>query len=116
MDQTKEPAKPLAVSLAEKGYASVLLFSRGGGGNDTPCPKVHGVTVVCFDDVANNTRGEAQFAANYAEQHHFDSLMIVPGRPQATSCAHAVGALFRGKDRRCPGLRTTPGLLGQRAA
>jgi uncharacterized SAM-binding protein YcdF (DUF218 family) len=86
-----------AVSLAEKGYASVLLFSRGGGGNDTPCPKVHGVTVVCFDDVANNTRGEAQFAARFAEQHHFDSLMIVPGRPQATRAHMLLERCFAGK-------------------
>ena len=87
----------VAVSLAEKGYAHVLLFSRGGGGNDTPCPKVQGVVVVCFDDAANNTRGEAQFAARYAEQHHFDSLMIVPGRPQVSRAHLLMERCFSGK-------------------
>ncbi|HEY3941604.1 MAG TPA: hypothetical protein VGL60_03895 [Acidimicrobiales bacterium] len=74
----------LAVSLARQGYAPVLLFSRGGFASDTSCPKVPGVSVVCFVDVANNTRGEARWAARYAERHHWQSLLIVPGRPQAT--------------------------------
>jgi len=87
----------VAVSLAEKGYAHVLLFSRGGGGNDTPCPKVPGVVVVCFDDLANNTRGEAQFAARYAKQHHLTSLMIVPGRPQTSRAHLLMERCFSGK-------------------
>ncbi len=72
-----------AVSLAKKGYAPVLLFSQGSRGNDTPCPKVPRVSVVCFFDVTNNTRGEARWAGQYAERHHWHSLMIVPGRTQA---------------------------------
>jgi len=73
-----------AVSLAEKGYAHVLLFSQGSPGNDTPCPKVPRVSVVCFVDNTNNTRGEARWAGQYAERHHWHSLLIVPGRAQAT--------------------------------
>jgi hypothetical protein len=72
-----------AVSLAEKGYAPVLLFSQGSRGNDTPCPEVPRVSVVCFFDITNNTRGEARWAGHYAERHHWHSLMIVPGRTQA---------------------------------
>jgi hypothetical protein len=87
----------LAVSLAEKGYARVLLFSRGGFADVTACPKVHGVLVVCFVDVANNTRGEARFAARYAKQHHLNSLMIVPGRPQTTRAHLLVERCFSGK-------------------
>ena len=87
----------VAVSLAEKGYAHVLLFSRGSGGSNQPCPKVPGVVVVCFVDVANNTRGEARFAASYAEQHHFDSLMIVPGRPQVSRAHLLMERCFSGK-------------------
>ncbi len=87
----------VAVSLAEEGYARILLFSRGGDGNDTPCPKVHGVLVVCFDDVADNTRGEAQFAAQYATQHHLHSLMIVPGRSQATRAHLLLERCFSGR-------------------
>ena len=71
-----------AVSLAEKGYAPVLLFSQGSRGNDTPCPAVPRVSVVCFFDVTNNTRGEARWAGHYAERHHWHSLMIVTGRAQ----------------------------------
>jgi hypothetical protein len=87
----------LAVSLAEKGYAPVLLFSRGGFGNETACPKVHRVLVVCFVDVTDNTRGEARFAARYAKQHHLDSLMIVPGRPQTTRAHVLLQRCFSGK-------------------
>jgi hypothetical protein len=86
----------LAVSLAEKGYARVLLFSRGGFG-ETACPKVHQVLVVCFVDVTNNTRGEARFAARYAKQHHLNSLMIVPGRPQTTRAHLLLERCFSGK-------------------
>jgi uncharacterized SAM-binding protein YcdF (DUF218 family) len=71
-----------AVSLAERGYAPVLLFSQGSRENDTPCPKMPRVSVVCFFDVTNNTRGEARWAGQYAERHHWHSLMIVPGRTQ----------------------------------
>jgi uncharacterized SAM-binding protein YcdF (DUF218 family) len=87
----------VAVSLAKAGYARVLLFSRGGDGNDTPCPKVHGVLVVCFDDVADNTRGEARFAAQYAQQHQLNSLMIVPGRSQATRAHLLLERCFTGR-------------------
>jgi uncharacterized SAM-binding protein YcdF (DUF218 family) len=79
-EQTREAE---AVSLADKGYAPVLLFSQGSRGNDTPCPKVPRVSVVCFFDLTNNTRGEARWAGQYAERHHWHSLIIVPGRTQA---------------------------------
>jgi hypothetical protein len=87
----------LAVSLAEKGYAPVLLFSRGGFGDETACPHVHRVVVVCFVDVTDNTRGEARFAAHYATQHHLRSLMIVPGRPQTTRAHVLLERCFSGK-------------------
>jgi uncharacterized SAM-binding protein YcdF (DUF218 family) len=87
----------LAISLAEKGYSHVLLFSRGGFGNETACPKVHGVKVVCFVDVTNNTRGEARFAAHYAKHHHLNSLMIVPGRPHTTRAHLLLERCFSGK-------------------
>lgn len=86
-----------AVSLAEKGYAPVLLFSQGGYSKDTSCPKVAHVTVVCFVDVAGNTRGEARWAAHYADQHHWHSLMIVPSRPQATRARLLVSRCFAGQ-------------------
>jgi hypothetical protein len=74
----------LAVSLAKRGYAHVLLFSQGSALADTGCPKVPGVSVVCFVDVSGNTRGEAEWVGRYAKRHHWHSLLIVPGRGQAT--------------------------------
>jgi uncharacterized SAM-binding protein YcdF (DUF218 family) len=78
---TREAA---AVSLAKKGYASVLVFSQGSAFADTSCPKVSRVAVVCFVDVTGNTRGEAEWVGRYAQLHHWHSLLLVPGRGQAT--------------------------------
>jgi hypothetical protein len=87
----------LAVSLAEKGYAHVLLYSQGAATADTSCPKVPHVSVVCFVDVTNNTRGEAEWAGRYAERHHWRSLLIVPGRSQATRARVLVERCFSGR-------------------
>jgi uncharacterized SAM-binding protein YcdF (DUF218 family) len=73
-----------AVSLAKKGYAPVILFSKGSALADTPCPKVSRISVVCFVDVTGNTRGEAEWVGRYAQRHHWHSLLLVPGRGQAT--------------------------------
>ncbi len=93
----EEARETLAVSLAEKGYAPVLLFSQGSPANDSPCPKVPRVSVVCFFDVTDNTRGEARWAAQYAEHHHWHSLLIVPGRVQATRARLLVERCFSGQ-------------------
>jgi len=87
----------LAVSLAKKGYGSVLLFSQGAASTDTSCPKVPRVPVVCFVDVSNNTRGEAEWAGRYAKRHHWKSLMIVPGRAQATRARLLTERCFSGQ-------------------
>jgi len=86
----------LAESLAKKGYAPVLLFSQGGEGTDTSCPKVPRVSVVCFVDVSDNTRGEAEWAGRYATRHHWHSLLIVPGRTQATRARLLTERCFSG--------------------
>jgi hypothetical protein len=93
----EQAREALAVSLAEKGYAPVLLFSQGSRANDTACPKVPRVSVVCFVDVTNNTRGEARWAGQYAEAHHWHSLLIVPGRVQATRARLMVERCFSGQ-------------------
>ena len=93
----EEAREAVAVSLAEKGYARVLLFSQGSPANDSPCPKVPGISVVCFFDVTNNTRGEARWAAHYAERHHWHSLLIVPGRIQTTRARLLVKRCFSGQ-------------------
>jgi len=86
-----------AVSLAEEGYAPVLLFSQGGDGADTSCPKASRVTVVCFDDASDNTRGEAEWVGRYAQRHHWHSLLIVPGRAQATRARLLTERCFSGQ-------------------
>ncbi len=80
----EESRSALAMSLAEKGYAPVLLFSKGGDAADTSCPKVPRVSVVCFVDTSNNTRVKPEWAGRYATRHHWHSIVIVPGRTQAT--------------------------------
>jgi hypothetical protein len=87
----------LAVSLAKQGYARVLLFSRGSALANTSCPKVPRVSVVCFVDVSGNTRGEAEWAGRYAQRHHWHSLLIVPGRGQATRARLLTERCFSGQ-------------------
>lgn len=87
----------LAVSLAKKGYAPVLLFSLGSALANTPCPRVSQVSVVCFVDVSGNTRGEAEWAGRYAQRHHWHSLLLVPGRGQATRARLLTGRCFSGQ-------------------
>jgi uncharacterized SAM-binding protein YcdF (DUF218 family) len=97
-DGSNEGARAAAaVSLAEKGYAHVLLFSQGGDSADTSCPKVPRVAVVCFVDVTDNTRGEAEWAGRYAERHHWHSVLIVPGRAQATRARLLMERCFSGQ-------------------
>jgi hypothetical protein len=101
----------LAESLAEKGYAPVLLFSLGGESTDTSCPKVPRVSVVCFVDVSNDTRGEAEWAGRYAERHHWHSLLIVPGRAQATRARLLTERCFSGRVTVVPPAGPRPALL-----
>ena len=75
----------------------MLLFSQGSAYADTSCPKVSGVSVVCFVDVTGNTRGEAEWAGRYAQRHHWHSLLIVPGRGQATRARLLTERCFLGK-------------------
>jgi hypothetical protein len=87
----------LAESLGKKGYAPVLLFSQGGSVADTWCPKVSGVSVVCFVDKSGNTRGEAEWVGRYADRHHWHTLLLVPGRGQATRARLLTGRCFSGQ-------------------
>jgi hypothetical protein len=100
----------LAVSLAEKGYAPVVLFSQGSKYADTSCPKAKGVSVVCFVDVTGNTRGEAEWAGSYAERHHWHSLLIVPGRGQATRARLLTERCFSGQVVVVPAVESRPSL------
>jgi hypothetical protein len=73
-----------AVSLAESGYAPVVLVSQGGY-PPAPCPTARaGIRVVCFRADPLNTRGEVEFATRQAERNHWTSMLMVPQRDQAT--------------------------------
>ncbi len=80
------PREAHALTLASEGYAPVVLFSLGALPT-MPCPERAGVRVVCFAPDPVDTRGEAEFASRYARTHHWDRLLVVPGRFQATRAA-----------------------------
>lgn len=86
-----------AVSLAEAGYSSVVLVSRGGY-PPAPCPPARaGIEVVCFRANPLDTRGEVEFATRLAVRRHWTSMLMVPERDQSTRAR----LLFR----RCSDLR-----------
>jgi uncharacterized SAM-binding protein YcdF (DUF218 family) len=86
-----------AVSLAEAGYARVVLVSLGGY-PPAPCPRaVPGIEVACFRANPLDTRGEVEFATREAARHRWTSMILVPERSQATRAR----LLFR----RCSDLR-----------
>lgn len=85
-----------AVSLAEAGYSHVLLFSQGNY-RSTPCPRVPRVHVVCFWPHPARTTGEVEFGAAYARRHGYDSLMVIPGRAQATRSRLLMRRCFSGQ-------------------
>ena len=87
----------LAVSLAESGYAPVVVVSRGGY-PEAPCPTARaGIRVVCFRPDPLDTRGEVEFAASLAARRHWTSMLMVTEREQATRAR----LLFR----RCSSIR-----------
>jgi uncharacterized SAM-binding protein YcdF (DUF218 family) len=73
-----------AVSLARAGYAPVAVISLGGN-PPAPCPQaVARIEIVCFRAHPLDTRGEAEFVARLAARRHWDRLIVVPERSQAT--------------------------------
>jgi hypothetical protein len=86
-----------AISLAEAGYAHVVLVSLGNY-PPAPCPKASaGIQVVCFRADPLDTRGEVEFATRQAARHHWTSMLMVPERSQATRARMLV--------RRCSDMR-----------
>jgi hypothetical protein len=84
-----------AVSLAEQGYAPVLLFSLGRS-QQVPCPSVPRVQVVCFEPDPGTTLGEIKWASSYAKTHGIHSLMIVPATAQAVRARFLAERCFEG--------------------
>lgn len=83
-----------AVSLAERGYAPLLLFSQGR--SDYRCPVLRHVRVVCFVPDPGRTIGEAEWTGRYAEAHHLKSLLVVAGQTQAVRALLLMGRCFAG--------------------
>ncbi len=73
-----------AIALVRAGYAPEALISLGGT-VEAPCPDAGPtVRIVCFRADPLDTRGEAEYVGREAERHHWKTLIIVPGRTQAT--------------------------------
>ena len=112
MDQMKEPAKHLPFPWPRRGTPVFCSFPAAEPPMRRRVRKYMESWLCASSMSTNNTRGEARFAAQYAKQHHLNSLMIVPGRPQDDSCPLASGTVLLGKDRRRPSLRAAPRLPG----
>jgi hypothetical protein len=85
-----------AVSLAEQGYAPVLIFSLGRS-QHVPCPSVPRVQVVCFEPDPGTTLGEVKWASDYARAHGIHSMMIVPATAQAVRARFLAERCFSGQ-------------------
>jgi hypothetical protein len=85
-----------AISLAEQGYAPILIFSLGRS-QQVPCPVVPRVHVVCFVPNPGTTLGEIKWASAYARAHGIHSMMIVPGTSQAVRARFLAERCFEGQ-------------------
>jgi uncharacterized SAM-binding protein YcdF (DUF218 family) len=73
-----------AIELVREGFAPLALVSLGGN-PPAPCPAhPRALHVDCFRADPLDTRGEAEYVARMAALHHWRSLIVVPGRTQAT--------------------------------
>jgi hypothetical protein len=73
-----------AIALVKAGFAPVAVISLGGH-PAVPCPRPGGrVRVICFRADPLDTRGEAQYVAALARRRHWDQLIVVSERSQAT--------------------------------
>lgn len=73
-----------ALALAEAGYAPVAVISLGGD-PPAPCPRpVSGVRTICFRADPLDTRGEAEFVGRLVAARHWDRIIVVSERSQAT--------------------------------
>jgi uncharacterized SAM-binding protein YcdF (DUF218 family) len=73
-----------AIALVRAGYAPEALISLGGT-VEAACPRPEpAVRAVCFRADPLDTRGEAEYVGRVAARNHWTTLIIVPGRTQAT--------------------------------
>lgn len=73
-----------AIGLARAGYAPVAVISLGGQ-KAVPCPKpVPRVSIICFRADPLDTRGEAEFVRRLVDRRHWNRIIVVSERSQAT--------------------------------
>jgi hypothetical protein len=88
---------PVALRLASEHRAPVLVVSQGFEGYGSPCPpRPPGMTLICFDPSPADTRGEAEYVGRLARQYHWNSLVLVVSRPQATRARLLMERCFSG--------------------
>src|SRR5271165_2498459 len=81
--ENEHARESLAISLAKRGFAPVLIFSQGNS-HTTACPTVAHTRVICFEAEPDRTAGEMEYAARLAKRYGWSSLMVVPGQAQTT--------------------------------
>ena len=87
----------VAIGLARRHRAPVLVISRGQHGYGGPCPTATpGVTLICFEPDPGDTRGEAEFVGRLARRDHWTSVVLVTSRAQDTRARVIVGRCFGG--------------------
>jgi uncharacterized SAM-binding protein YcdF (DUF218 family) len=73
-----------AITLVRLGFAPVAVISLGGR-RPVDCPRPGSpVRVVCFRANPLDTRGEARYVDGLARRRHWNQLMVVSERSQAT--------------------------------
>ena len=89
----------LGSELVHEGRAPYLLVSEGLPVNlpASLCAPDHGsFTVVCWNPVPGNTKGEAEFVGRMARQHHWASVALVTTPDQAWRAALYVRRCYAG--------------------
>lgn len=87
----------LAVRLAHERRARYLVISRGFHGYGGPCPStIRGIILICFEPDPASTRGEAEFTARLARQHHWHSIALVTSVVQDSRARWRMEHCFRG--------------------
>jgi uncharacterized SAM-binding protein YcdF (DUF218 family) len=93
------PRRAMSYQLAREGRAPVLAISTTEdqlGMSWCDESRVPGVTVLCFRPDPFTTRGEARYIAQLAQQHGWDSIILVTSTSQAWRATVRVGRCFDG--------------------
>jgi hypothetical protein len=87
----------VALELARERRAPVLVVSQGQHGYSNSCVSpVPDVSLICFDPVPGNTRGEAEFAGRLAKKYHWNSVVLVTTAEQDTRARMLMRRCFGG--------------------